>query len=212
MPLPDSIPGFAKVSSGWTGVVSVTIGAAVATVTPDVDSPASVWLALLKECRLVHGGVWNGWVDTSGILTIQHSVSFTLASSLSTKSRCTLATSATGTTVTGTGPHQYGFYPLAINFTGHDRAKEDGVSAADGSGATPLIWGSGKGDLEILDTWVNNYNLHESLMDSTELFTMDFWMGGRGFGRYIVESAIMTKPGILADYAMLKVGLAGVAS
>jgi hypothetical protein len=210
MALLENIPGLARVITAWTGNVSVTIGATSATISPGVGSAASVWSDLLAKCRLIHGGTWSGWADASGILQIHHSINFTLTSTLLTKSRLNLSASASGTTVSGAGAHLRGYYPMSLGFTGYDIRKDDGAAAADGSGATPLIWGSGTASVEVLDTWANNYALQEALMEGPDVLMVDIWMGGRRFGRFAIEDVGMKRAGILTGYTTLSLDMIGV--
>ena len=99
---------------------------------------------------------------------------------------------------------------MSLGFTGFDIQKDDGAAAADGSGATPLIWGSGTASVEVLDTWANNYALQETLMEGPDVLMVDIWMGGRRFGRFAVEGVGMKRAGILTGYTTLSLDMIGV--
>lgn len=206
----DHIPGFAQCASLWTGNVTVTIGAVDATITGSFDSAASIWLALVKKCKLLHGGTWEGWADASGVLQLRHTSTFTMTSSSNTQTRLNLSASASGTQVSGAGAHEGGHYPMSLGMSGFGLQKADGNSTADGSLATPLIWGSASAQVEILDTWANVYAIHQSVMASGDLYTADFWMGGRDFGRFVVESSSTARDGPTTAYTRLNMGLKGV--
>ena len=208
----EYIPGLAQVFDSWSGNVAVTIGATTVTVTPTKGSCASVWVELVEQCRLTHGGNWNGWVDSDKHVVIQHSSSFTITASGSTQTRLNLSASYSGVRARGVGPHVGGFYPLGFGFTGFDRMESDGAAAADGSGATPLIWKSNKATATFLDTWANIYDWHDDLVPSGDILEVDVWMGGREFGRYVVDDARTNRLSSVVDYVELGVELSGVAS
>jgi hypothetical protein len=152
-------PGFSIVESSWSGSVVVTIGGTDVTVTGETDSPASIWIRLVEQCTLTHGGSWIGWSE-HGVLYIQSSLSFTLTSS--------------------------------------------------GSVQTRLIWSDGTAGATIMDTWANIYDWQDDFIGGAALITVDLWMGGRGFGRYIIENATTKRISSLIDYAELDCSLRGV--
>ena len=211
MAVVDHTPGFSQVTdSGWTGNVTVTIGAVSATITPSNDSAASVWIALVNKCELLHGGSWEGWSTSASKLVIAHSSSFTITATGTTQTRLGLAASTTGTEVAGTSAHFRGTYPIGLSFEGYNKIKEDGVAAADGSGATPLIWKTGGASIQVFDTWQNNYDTQGTIMAAGDIFTGDIWMGGRSFGRYFFDSVRLSKKGKMVDHTVLNIQCSGI--
>ena len=210
MAVVEHAPGWAEVTNRWTGSVSATIGATSATITPTVDSAASVWIALVEKCKLIHGGTWEGWATDAARLEISHTASFTLTASGNTQTRLNLAASASGTLISSIGPHERGYYPTGLGFEGYNLRKQGGAAAADGSGAVPLIWDPGQATLQVFDTWAFNYDLLSELNAIGDLYKMDIWIGGRGLGRYVVESARMLRASKLNDYTTLTVTATGV--
>lgn len=212
MAIVEHIPGLAEVFGSWSGNVAVTIGATAVTISPNDDSCASVWVRLVEQCALTHGGSWYGWVDSDKRLVIETAASFTITASGSTQTRLNLAASFSGTRARGVGAHVGGFYPLGFGFTGFDRMESDGAAAADGSGATPLIWKSNRATATFLDTWANVYDWNAELVPSGDLLSVDVWMGGREFGRFVVDDARTSRLSKVVDYVELAVELSGVAS
>ena len=204
-------PGFSQVYGNYGGSVSVPIGATSATITPTRASAASIWMDLVALATVTHGAQFEGFVNDSGALVIQTTGdSFTLTASANTQTRLNLAASATGTSITGSGAHQGGLYPTGFKFSGFYLSKGKTKGSAAGDGANPLVWGTDNGTVEILDTYENIWNYHETVYPSGDLYVADIWMGGRSFGRYQITNASMQRPGWKPDPAILRVTAQGV--
>jgi len=205
-------PGFSQVFGNYGGSVSITIGGDVATVTPGDTraSAASIWMELVSLATITHETPFTGFVNDSGVLVMKAGVSFTLAASGNTQTRLGVDASASGTEVTGTGVHLGGLYPAGLKFKGFYLNKSTIKASAAGDGSNPLIWGTASGSVDILDTYENVWNFHETVYPSGDIFVADLWMGGRSFGRYQVTKARMVHPGRKPDPATLRLSLSGV--
>ncbi len=61
MALVEFNPGTAQAVAGYTGNVSITIGATSATITPGRDSAASIWAALVDLATVTTCETVQGW-------------------------------------------------------------------------------------------------------------------------------------------------------
>ena len=112
MPTTDRSIGLAKVLTGFTGSLSVTVGGNTVAISPE-EPTSAVELALRVDQVLaaLGAGPYGLKISTTGVFTWSAQNSFTLAASGVILSRLNLAASASGTIVTSLGPHQDGFYP-----------------------------------------------------------------------------------------------------
>ena len=84
----SQISALAEVTSGWTGAVTITVGATVATYTPSGRSSAfEVLRGIGREAVRVHGVTVGGWATSAGVLAIRSTVVFSLAATGTTMGR-----------------------------------------------------------------------------------------------------------------------------
>jgi len=78
--------GLALVNSGWTGTVTITVGADDVVVTPVArTSAAEVVAKVLSKCTELHGGTWSASVTSAGVISITSTLTFTPSHHLSEK-------------------------------------------------------------------------------------------------------------------------------
>jgi hypothetical protein len=97
----------AKVVDGWTGVLTVTVGGVVATVTPRSRTSAlRVLERMVYEARRVHGASFIAYVTSGAKLVVEMPATFAIAATLTTATK-------TGLTADQSGASSYTF-PTAI--------------------------------------------------------------------------------------------------
>jgi len=97
----------AKVVDGWTGTLTVTIGAVVATVTPRPRTSAlRVLERMVYEARRVHGAAFVAYVDSASKFVVEMPSTFAIAATGTTDTK-------TGLTADQSGSSSYTF-PTAI--------------------------------------------------------------------------------------------------
>ena len=111
MAAPLNVMGMAKVLTGWTGSLTVTVGGVAVAVTPQASTSAIVLAMRVGDILRAFGLSGVQYASSTGVLGWDASGTFTLAATGVIATRMGLAASSTGTTVTGTGAHQDGFYP-----------------------------------------------------------------------------------------------------
>lgn len=178
--------GLGLVDAGWTGVVTTTRGAVVATVTPvGRMSAIEVWLRVQVESTRVHGGDWSVYVDGSERLVIGTSLaSFDLAATLVTQTRLALTAGPyTGLPgYTGAAAHFGAVYPTrGIDFQGGRPAVDRGRPSGTGALGLPGAPGSSSGTVRCWGTLTELIGL-EGTLTAAEAY--DAWVDGRGVARF----------------------------
>ena len=97
----------AKVTDGWTGTLTVTVGSAVATVTPRPRTSAlKVLERMVYEARRVHGASFVAYVNSASKFYVEMPATFAIAATDTTATK-------TGLTANQSGASSYTF-PTAI--------------------------------------------------------------------------------------------------
>ena len=87
----------AKVSDGWTGVITVTVGATVATITPRSRTSAlRVIERLVYEARRVHGASFVAYVTSGSKFVVEMPSTFAIAATLTTATKTGLSADQSG--------------------------------------------------------------------------------------------------------------------
>jgi len=158
----------AKVVDGWTGTLTVTIGAAVATVTPRARTSAlRVLERMVYEARRVHGEAFVAYVDSASKFVVEMPSTFAIAATGTTATK-------TGLTANQSGASSYTFptaIPSAILPAYGAQLRTKVVSLKKGS--TLLAGGFGftggpskdRGRLTLYDTLANNSTTADTLAD-----------------------------------------------
>jgi len=184
------ISGFAKVQAGWTGTLTATVGAASVAVTPasmrdGYESAASVVLRLVRDCTEQLGGTWAAYPNANGTITVESSLSFSLAGTSLTATRTGLATYSAAYTHTGTA-HPNGVYPSALSFDGQPNTRRAARVSSDGSVGLPSIWDATGHAANIVDTWASVRSAEASLLPEGGLLTADLWCSDFMCGRFVI--------------------------
>ena len=134
-----------EVTTGYTGTVTVTVGATSAVYTVQAsESALSVMYRVLVECTRVHGAGWAVYVDASDKLNYVYSGGvFSLAATGTTQARLGLTGTLSGAPAY-TFPNAYSgaLVPDRGAFLdGPEFAMEGGASISDGSNAR-ASWGT----------------------------------------------------------------------
>lgn len=146
----------AKVSSGWTGTLTVTVGAATATVTPRSRTSAlRVLERMVYEARRVHGEAFVAYVDSAAKFVVEmKGTTFSIAATGTTATK-------TGLTATQSGSDGYTFPTVTPDAIVPRYGARLSVAMAQRSkGATMLSGGTGytkaaksaTGNLTLFDT------------------------------------------------------------
>ncbi len=158
----------AKVVDGWTGSLTVTVGAAVATVTPRPRTSAlRVLERMVYEARRVHGAVFVAYVDSASKFFVFMPATFAIAATGTTAAK-------TGLTANQSGASSYTF-PTAIPsallpaYGAQLRSSLIGVETGASLLSGGLGFGGGPkkiaGTLSLYDTLANSTTLADTLAD-----------------------------------------------
>jgi hypothetical protein len=203
--------GLALVDAGWTGVVTVTIGAVVATVQPQGRmSAAAVWAYLLQESTRLHGGSWSGYVDSSDKLYIAGTAgNFTLAATGVTQTRLGLTGTYTGAgSYTADVAHYGAVTPsLGLRYDGGDAALAGRPAGATGALGSGGAWASEAGGLACYGTIAELVALEATLMAAN---VYDVWLDGRMLAKVHMGNVTRSRWGAHADRCMLTVAAQAV--
>lgn len=138
---PLNVVGMAKVLTGWSGSLSVTVGAT--TVAVPVDTRTSV-IVLAQRITAVARGLGvsvEAYATAAGVLTWAAASTISINASGVIATRMSLAATTTGTTLSGTGAHADGFYPghgMRIEAPA-DSTTLEAPTAAGGYTAAPVM-------------------------------------------------------------------------
>ena len=201
--------GLAKVLTGWTGSLTVTVGATAVPIVPS-EPTSAVELALRVDVVLGALGAspYGASVSAAGVITWRAVSSFTLAATGVIRSRLNVAASTTGTTVTGSGAHADGFYPARGMLVESPMvASSTTMSVSDGAGAINPLPMTSTVSLEVHDTLANIW-AHEASFNTDHMW--DLWAGGVYRGRLRVEDANRSRIGISAEHAALRLSCVSV--
>ena len=111
MTAPLNVMGMAKVLGGWSGALSVTIGASTVAVTPGARTSAVILARAVAVTATSMGVTTQAYASSAGVLTWEALSSISINASGLIRTRLNLAGTTTGTTLTGAGAHTDGFYP-----------------------------------------------------------------------------------------------------
>jgi len=158
----------AKVVDGWTGTLTVTIGAAVATVTPRPRTSAlRVLERMVYEARRVHGAAFIAYVDSASKFVVEMPSTFAIAATGTTDTK-------TGLTANQSGSSSYTFptaIPSALLPAYGAQLRLEVIGAKRGStllsGGFGFTGGSKKiaGRLILYDTLANDSTVADTLAD-----------------------------------------------
>jgi len=158
----------AKVVDGWTGTLSVTIGSAVATVTPRPRTSAlRVLERMVYEARRVHGAAFVAYVDSDSKFVVEMPSTFAIAATGTTDTK-------TGLTLILHGSSSYTFptaIPSALLPAYGAKLRTPFLKVGRGrttySGGTGFTLGPDKvaGNLTLFDTLVNSSTFADTLAD-----------------------------------------------
>jgi len=158
----------AKVVDGWTGALTVTIGATVATVTPRPRTSAlRVLERMVYEARRVHGAAFVAYVDSASKFVVEMPSTFAIAATGTTDTK-------TGLTADQSGASSYTFptaIPSALLPAYGAHLKSSVVDVRKGktmySGGAGFTLGPGRlaGRVVLYDTIVNSSTFADTLAD-----------------------------------------------
>ena len=201
--------GLAKVLTGWTGSLTVTVGATAVGIVPS-ETTSAIELAGRIDVVLSALGAQPYGADASaaGVISWRAAGSFTLAASGVIQSRLGVAATATGTTVTGTGAHAGGFYPAQGMLVDTPLlASSTAQPMADASGGIGALPSVARVAVEAHDTlaylWAFEAEFGGDLM-------WDLWAGGRYRGRMRIDDVKRSRLGKSAERATLSLSGAAI--
>ena len=203
--------GLALVDAGWTGAVTVTIGAVVAAVQPQGRmSAAGVWMYLLQECRRIHGGTWAGYVDSADKLYItSDTAAFALAATSVTQTRLGLTGTYTGATAYTADVAHYGAVTpsLGLMLDAGDASVSGMPPGASGALGAGGAWAAEGGTLACFGTIAELVALEVTLL-AAEVY--DVWLEGRHQGRVHLGNISRARWGSHGNRATLNCSVTGV--
>lgn len=180
--------GFAAVSTGWTGSISIGSGATVGTFTPaDASSVVEVLDAVCRRASRVLGSAITWSISTDGVVTLTSTVPFQLLASGSVRTRLGfLGVHAGQASYTAeTAAHVTSIPSLGLNL-------DDALEGRSGAQVTAL----GGAVVGLSRTWDSGaltiYGAYDELCDLADelddLTTLDVALGGSWGGRVRVEA------------------------
>jgi len=101
----------AKVLTGWSGTLSVTVGASTVAVPVELRTSAIVLADRAAAIARGMGVSVEAYATAAGVLTWSAASTISINASGVIASRMNLAATTTGTTLSGAGAHTDGFYP-----------------------------------------------------------------------------------------------------
>ena len=156
----------APVVDGWTGAVTVTVGATVATVTPRARTSAlAVLERVVYEARRVHGAAFVAYTTAAGEFTVEMPATFAIAATGTTATK-------TGLTATQSGADAYTFPDAVVGgIVPAYGARVRSRTAGRDTGAALLAGGLGftrgiqksAGSLALFDTLANSSTMADTL-------------------------------------------------
>lgn len=203
MPSSDRSIGLCKVLTGFTGSLSVTVGATTVPISPK-EPTSAVELAFRVDQVLAALGAqpYGLRISETGVFTWSAVTSFTLAATGVIQTRLNVAASTTGQTVTGAGAHADGFYPgegmlLRSPLLDTQRAR----ALSDGSGATMVQPMPAQTEILVHDTLANIWSL-EGTFSADQLW--DYTSASQYQGRLRVNAVKRRRLGRTAEHAELR--------
>lgn len=108
---PLNVMGMAKVLTGWTGTLSVTVGATTVAITPPMRTSAIILADRVVLIADALGVAVTTFATAAGVLTWSASATMSINATGVLRTRLNLAATTTGTDLAGVGAHTDGFYP-----------------------------------------------------------------------------------------------------
>ena len=203
MPTTDRSIGFAKVLTGFTGSLSVTVGSSTVAITP-TEPTSAVELAFRVDQTLaaLGAGPYGLRISAAGVFEWSAVSSFTLAASGVIKTRMNLATTASGTSVTSAGAHADGFYPSnGMIVRSPLISTTSPAPIADGSNAPTLRPVPTQTEVLVHANLSEIWGLEHDF-DGDQLF--DYHSGSSYQGRLRITSAVRVRDGKSHELAHLR--------
>ena len=209
MPAGNRAIGLAKVLTGWTGSLTVTVGGVPVGITPS-EPTSAVELAVRVDTVLTALGAQPHGVQVSeaGVLVWSAVASFTLAATGVIQTRLNVAASTTATTVTGAGVHADGFYPArGMSIDSPMMATSQATTMADAAGSTGALAAVSSARLTANDTLQALWAFEDDF-GTDQLW--DLWAGGYYRARLRIEQVTRERLGTSAEAGRLSMQAAGV--
>ena len=202
MAAPLNMMGMAKVLSGWSGSLSVTVGATTVAITPDLRTSAIILAREVARTALGLGVSTKAYATTSGVLTWEAASSISINASGLIRTRLNVDATTTGTTLVGAGVHADGFYPEHGMRIAAMPSTATVVPAA-AAGAQTDIPNMAPTSLtaQVFGTLANLWT-YEDLFGGDQVW--DCWLVDRYFGRLRVDNVIRRRFGKSATAGRLK--------
>jgi len=193
MAAPLNVMGMAKVLTGWTGSLSVTIGGVTVPITPRATTSVIELAERVGDVLRGFGLSGIQYATSAGVLQWEATGAFTLAATGVIATRMNLAASTTGTTVTGAGAHADGFYPGI------------GMSLAEPIGSTTVVPALANGAATVGSLMASQSLRLVAHADLDDIWTLeaafntdqpwDVWAAGVYRGRLKVDSVTRERMG-----------------
>lgn len=197
-----------EVTTGYTGTVTVTVGATPAVYTAKAaESPLSVMYLTLAECIRVHGAGWSVFVDSSDKINFVYSGGvFSLTATGTTEARLGL-TGALSAAAGYTFPNVYSDSLVpdrGAHLDGAEFMLDGGVSMSDGSGARAPQFGSPTRTLFIHDDAADQM-AHQALLDAGGTWDLLITRPGAGpsFSRFrVLRTSRQPMAGVWSEWTL----------
>ena len=185
--------GMAQVLAGWSGTLSVTVGATTVPIAPDARTSAIVLALAIADTGTALGAAAVAYASATGALSWESATAMRIDCSGVIRTRLNMAASTSGTKLGALGAHLDGFYPehgMVLREAMH--ATTTVASIADGSGG---VFGQAAARtlaLEVHGTLANIWT-YEAVFDADQAW--DLWHGSAHAGRLRVDSVTRERLG-----------------
>lgn len=191
------VMGLAKVTSGWAGSLSVTVGAATVAVGFEPITSPIVVAHYVAATVASFGITVETYANQLGHIYWQASSDFSYTASGAVRTKMNLAASmGPGTLLAGSGAHQDGVYPtMGMKISEPMLASSNVPALADGSGSPGIMPETQRLGIDIFGSAAEMWT-REAEFAAGDLW--DVWAANRYIGRLRIEDVQRVREGRLA--------------
>lgn len=168
--------GLHEVLTGWTGTITITVGAVDAITTPrQRESAVSLMLRAFARATQIHGTGWTIEDDGSGAWDLSFTSTFSLTATLVTETRLAFGGLSGSSSYSSAGDFEGDYWPThGMAISGLEGAQTQGLVTASGSDAFSGMLTATPLTVTAWDTFAGSYNLVEDISG-----VYDLWLSGQ---------------------------------
>ena len=203
MGAPRNVMGLAQVLTGWSGTLSVTVGATTVPIVPATRTSAIVLARAIATTASALDAAAVAYASSTGVLSWESAISMRIDCAGVIRTRLDMAASTSGTKLGALGAHLDGLYPEhGIQLREAMHATTTVASIADGSGGVFSQASTRALSLEIHGTLANVWT-YEAAFSADQVW--DLWHGSTQAGRLRVDSVTRKRLGKSPELGRLNV-------